>query len=556
MPSQIKQIIKNSGQIFNRPHRNVFSAAIVVAFTYGISMLLGIWRERLIVGRFYNCCRAELDAYYAAFRLPDMIFQLVVIGALSAAFIPVFTRLINRSNSDSNDMASSVLNSLLLVFFFFSSIIFIWAKPFSSLITGNFSYSQINQMAAMTRLMLAAQGLFLISNFMAAIIQSHRRFLLPSLAPVVYNLGIIFVVWFFSGSLGIWSTAIGVVVGALFHLLIQIPLVYRLGFRYRPIINWKNKNLTEVGRLMLPRTISLAAGQIESTVSLFIATSLSVGSLTLYYLANKLADLPVRIIGTSIGQAALPLMTSQRNDDKLAEFKQTLTDSLSMLFYLAFPATGFFLVLRLQLVRLAYGSGAFPWQATITTGQVMAVIVLSIFSQSAIQLIVRAYYSVSDTKTPLYAGLVSVFVNLFLSLLLTRYFDWGVLGLAVAFTVANSINFIYLFIYFHYHHERFIDKTIFSLWFKMLQASVVAATISWLSMRLFDRLIFDTTRVVDLIVLTATCLLIGLIVYYLLSLLMQIKQASLMLSVIHRVNHLKQIMLTPEPIQETPKIDQ
>lgn len=556
MTNQIRQIIKSGGAILARPHSSVFSAALIVAFTYGISMLLGIWRERLIVERFFGCCRAQLDAYYAAFRLPDMIFQLVVIGALSAAFIPVFTRQLNKPDRQSDILASSVLNSLLLVFAFCSAIIFIWAKPISGAITGNFNTAQIGQMASMTRLMLLAQGLFLVSNFFASIIQSHRRFLLPALSPVVYNLGIILMVWLFSGSLGIWSAAVGVVLGALLHLLIQIPLVYRLQFHYQPIIDWRDHNLREVGKLVLPRTISLAAGQIESTISLFLATSLSVGSLTLYYLANKLADLPVRIIGTSIGQAALPLLVKQQNEDGAIGFKQTLTDSLSMLFFLSFPATGLFLALRLQMVRLAYGSGTFPWEATITTGQVMAAIVLSIFSQSAIQLVVRAYYAVSDTKTPLFAGLLSVAINLSLSLLLIRHYHWGVLGLALAFTVANSINFIYLFINFHYLHEKFITIKLIRLWFRMLLASAVAAITAWLSMRIMDRLIFDTSRVIGLVGLTAICFSVGLSIYFFLTMIMRIEQAGILLMILRRIGRFRQILSTQTSPQEAPEIDQ
>lgn len=519
-------------------------------------MVLGIWRERLIVERFYSCCRAELDAYYAAFRLPDMIFQLVVIGALSAAFIPVFTRQLNKPDRQSDILASSVLNCLLVVFLFFSLIIFAWARPLSNTITGNFSAAQVEQMALMTRLMLLAQGLFLVSNFFASIIQSHRRFLLPALSPVAYNLGIILTVWFFSGTLGIWSTATGVVIGALLHLLIQIPLVHRLGFHYHPVIIWHDRNLREVGKLMLPRTISLAAGQIESTISLFLATSLSVGSLTLYYLAHKLADLPVRIIGTSIGQAALPLLVKQQNNDQPSSFKSTLIDSLSMLFFFSFPATGLFLALRLQLVRLAYGSGTFPWQATITTGQVMAAVVLSIFSQSAIQLIVRAYYAVSDTKTPLFAGLLSVAVNLFLSLLLTKYCHWGVLGLALAFTIANTISFVYLFINFHYRHEKFVDIKLIWVWFKMLQASVVATISAWLSMRILDRIVFDTSRVVGLIGLTLLCFVAGLFIYFLLAVIMRIEQVKILLAIIQKVSKFKDILSSQSTLQETPEIDQ
>ncbi len=533
-----------------RRQSSILSAALVIALTYGVSMVLGIIRERLIVARFYSCCKQQVDVYYAAFRLPDMIFQLVVIGALSAAFIPVFSERQSKDRQDANHLASSLINLLLGFFLILSVIIFIAAKPFSSLITGNFSPEQIELMAKMTRVMLLAQIFFLISNFFSAISQSNQRFLLPSISPIVYNLGIILSVYFFSSTLGIWSATIGVLVGAFFHLLIQVPLVAGLGYRYSFVFDLNHGGVKKVVKLMLPRTLSLAAGQIEATVSLFLATSLSAGSLTIYYLAQKLSDLPVRLLGTSIGQAALPLLSLQIAENKTEEFKKTLAQSLNQILFFALPMTAIFLVLRVQIVRFAYGAKSFPWVATIITGRTLAAIAFSIFSQSASQLLVRGYYALHDTKTPFFISFLSVGVNILLSLLLVFGFNLEIFGLALAFSASSFIHFVFLLFIFNARKMNFLNKADLVVWAKMTFSAIVAAFSSWGSMKFLDAFVFETTRALPLLVLTIISGSLGLLSYFLIVAFFELEELKIIFGIRRKLSQWRKSLVPVKEIIE------
>src|SRR3989344_1170188 len=255
--SHMRQLFQNGQSLFVRRQNNILSAAAVIMATYGLSHLLGLLRTRLLISYFFASKSSLLDVYYAAFVIPDSIFQLLIIGSLSAAFIPVFTRLLSADEKNAWNVASSSLNLILSLFSIISVLIFIFASPLSRLIAPGFTPGQISIMASLLRVMLAAQFFFSISGFLTGMIQSHQRFLIPALAPLVYNLGIIFGIVFLSPTLGILGPALGVVLGAFLHMLIQIPLALRLGFRFTLSFDFGHPSVREILRLLPPRAASL-----------------------------------------------------------------------------------------------------------------------------------------------------------------------------------------------------------------------------------------------------------------------------------------------------------
>lgn len=547
----VRNLLKNGTRLFLRRQKNILSAAAAITFAYGASMVLGIIRDRLLVGRFYACCRDSLDVYWAAFRLPDMIFQLLVIGALSAAFIPVFSEYLERDKEEARHVASSVITLLTFVFFFLALLVFVFAEPLSELITGAFSGDQIKLMASLTRIMLLAQFFFLFSNFLTGVIQSHQRFLVPALSPVVYNLGIILGILVLSPVLGIYGPTLGVVFGALLHFLIQLPLAFRLGFSYRPSFDLQHPGVKEVGRLMLPRSLALAIGQIEATVALFLATSLVAGSLTIFYLAQHLMQLPITLIGIPIGQAALPIL-SQKRMKKFEEFKNVFLSSFLQILYLVLPATAILLVLRIPIVRLAFGARGFPWKATILTGRALALFTLAIIAQAVIQLLVRGFYALRDTKTPLFIGVFSVAVNVFLSVFLTFKLSWGILGLATAASVASFFQAGFLFIFLNKKVLGFKKRELTIPLIKMSLATIFTAIFLWIPMRVLDRFVFDTTRTINLIILTVIATLIGLSVYFAFSVFLKISQLEAYLSLVRRIGRWREILEESEEVLAEP----
>jgi len=547
----VKNFFANGRNLFIRKQTNILSAAIVLMLAISASRLLGLVRDRLLAGTFFVAGKERLlDVYFAAFRLPDMLFQLLVLGALSAAFIPVFAKLINENEEEAWQVTSTIINFGSLVFTAFSLVIFIWTPVFCRLIAPNFSPGELVLMANLTRLMILAQLFFIVSNILTGVLQSYQRFLLPALAPVVYNLGIIIGVLVFSPSWGIWGPTIGVVIGAFLHFIIQLPLALHLGFNYRPVLALGNPWVRKIGRLMIPRTLALAVSQVELTVAVFIATSLSAGSLAIFYFAQHLNDLPVGLFGLTIGQASLPALSIEaaKNRDN---FKKILLVCLREILYLSLPASALLLVLRIPIVRLAFGARTFPWQATILTGKVVALFSLSIFAQCLIQVLVRAFYALHDTKTPFFTATGAVLLNVILSFLFAFGLNLQVLGLALATSVVSIIQTLVLLMLLESKVPFVSKKSFFIPVAKMVLATILMAVALWLPMRFLDQYVLDTTRTLQLLLLTGAAGISGMVVYLSLTYFLKIEELGKFLQVIHRFGAWREILSSsPLPTKE------
>ena len=544
---------KNGGSLFTRKQTNILSAATVLMLAVFGSRILGLLRDRLLAGAFFSGGRqALLDVYFAAFRLPDMLFQLLVLGALSAAFIPVFSKFLETDEKRAWHIASSVISIALLVFLPLGFIIFFLARPLSQLIAPTFSPSEIILMARLTKIMLLAQLFFVLSNFLTGILQSYQCFLVPALAPVFYNLGIIAGILFLSPFLGIYGPTIGVVIGAFLHFLIQVPVALSLGFSFKPTFDIKEKSVRLIGRLMLPRTISLAVSQIELTVAVFIATSLSAGSLAIFYFAQHLNALPVGLFGLTIGQAALPSL-SKEAEKGLDNFKNLFLSSLKQILYLALPASVVLVILRIPLVRIAFGAREFPWKATLLTGKVVSLFAISVFAQSAIQLLIRGFYALKNTKTPLVVGGLAVFINVFLSFLFVYQFSWGVEGLALAMSCASFIQAILLFLILDKKVKGFEKSNYLPSILRMFLASTLTGIALWVPMRFLDRFVLNTTKTIQLVFLTILASLSGAIVYLSLSYFLKIKELESYLRIIRKFGRWRKVLADTEEILDTPQ---
>lgn len=543
---------RNGRLIFSRKQANILSAATVIMAAVAMSRLLGLFRDRLLAGAFFSGREWQLDVYFAAFRIPDMIFQLLVLGALSAAFIPVFSRYLEKKEEEAYYLSSSVINFLLIFFVLVSLIVFVFAEPLARLITHDFSPIEISLMVSLTRIMLLAQLFFCLSNFLTGIIQSHQRFLVPALSPVAYNLGIIFGIVVLGRWLGIYGPTVGVVIGAFFHLIIQLPLALRLGLRYSFVLDWHHPGVRQVARLMLPRTLALAVSQIELTVAVFLATSLAAGSLSIFYFAQHLMNLPIGLFGITIGQAALPTLSRESTEKGFEKFKKTFLSSFNQILYLALPASAILLVLRIPAVRIVFGAASFPWKATLLTGRVLAIFSLSIFAQAVVQLLVRGFYALHDTKTPFWIGALAVLTNVILSFCFIFKFDFGIIGLAWATTIASFLQTGLLLVFLNRAIGGFDKKEFFIPLIKMGIATVLTAVALWVPMRFLDRFILDTTRTINLVILTVIATFSGMIVYLVLSYFLKIAELKSFISLAKRLGRWRQVLEETEEIITTP----
>lgn len=505
--------------------------------TYAASHLIGLLKTRLLISVFFGEKASLLDVYYAAFVIPDTLFQLLVIGSLSAAFIPVFTRLLSQDEKSAWQAAANLINLVFLTFLALSVFIFIFARPLSTLIAPGFVSGQIDIMSSLLRVMLFAQIFFCISGFLTGIIQSHQRFLIPALAPVVYNLGIIFGTLILSPFIGIYGPAVGVVMGSILHMSIQLPLVVRLGFRPTRSLDFRHPGVREIVRLVPPRALALGVDQIEQFVAVVFSSLLLPGSLTLFNVARLLYTLPTSLFGVTIGQAALPALSKLAADPDRKTFRQTMMESLLQIVFLALPMVIILIVLRIPVVRLAFGTKSFPWLATLTTGKLLAVLCLSAVFTSASQLLVRGFYALHDTKTPLYIGILGAGLNLVLSLIFVRVFSLGILGLAWAISLVSIFESFLLvfFLFLRIGVDRWVISRFSASFLKMLVTGIVTGASLWLPMRLLDRFVFDTTRTVPLLALTIITSTFGFLIYLLFSYLFRVEQLKYVFIFIKRV---------------------
>ena len=500
--------------ISQKKQHTILSASIVLAVTFGLSAILGFLRSRFLYAAFFKCCVAQLDVYNAAFRLPDLIFKLLVTGALSASFIPVFSSHLQKDSQKAYKIASSVINILLLIFGVASLIVLIFTRPLNNLIAAGFGPEQLDLMVNLTRILLIAQIFFLISNFITAILQVNQIFIIPAISPIIYNVFIILSIFTLAPTFGIYGVVYGAVIGAFFHLAIQIPAVKRQGFKYKLILDTKLDGVKEVFRLMIPRSLSLGLGEIENTVTLFFASGLTAGSISLLNLALQLMYLPSRIFGTTVGQASLPLLSKNVARNELKDFRDTVAKIISQSLFIALPITVITLVQRLAIIRLLFGSQNFPWAATLTTARILAFLTPAIVCQAVIQILIRSFYALHNTKIPFKVSLLSLIFNITSSFLLVKFTPLGVIGLAISSTIGNIIQTIGLFYFFIKLVDGFDWINTLKKINKILFASLVMGIITWLSLKFLDLFILDTTRTIPLIFVFSISTLIGAIAYY------------------------------------------
>jgi putative peptidoglycan lipid II flippase len=442
-------------KLLNGQINSIGVAAVMVAASSLLSRLLGIFRDRILASEFG--AGDTLDVYYAAFRIPDLIFNLLVLGALSAGFIPIFTGLVKsftsrvrslfseQENREAWELTSNVLNILSLFLIILAGLGFIFSPVLTKLISPGFSADKQSLTAVLTKIMFLSPIFLGISSVIGGVLQSFKRFFVYSLAPIFYNVGIIIGALYFVPLWGIYGLAWGVVLGAFLHMIVQAPALFGLGFKYKFTFDFKNKNLRKIGKMMLPRTFSLAIAQINILVITIIASTLASGSLSIFNFANNLQIFPVGIFGISFATAIFPTLSLYAFDKE--KLVRSFSYALRQILFFIVPATVLILTLRAQIIRVILGAGQFDWEDTILTFRTLGLFSISLFAQAIIPLLVRVYYARHNSKTPFYLGIISVFLNIFLAC----YFapSMGVEGLALAFSISSIVNFILLWLALH-----------------------------------------------------------------------------------------------------------
>ncbi|EKE20226.1 MAG: hypothetical protein ACD_8C00037G0002 [uncultured bacterium] len=416
-----------------------------------------------------------LDAYYAAFRIPDLIYNLMIVGALSAAFIPVFTELISKNKEDEAwELSSGILSLQIFLTGALSLVLILLAPWLMKIVTPGFHGEKLDLTVTLTRIMFLSPLLLGISGIFSGALVSFKKFLIYSLAPIFYNTGIIVGALFFVKPLGPAGLAWGVVLGAFLHLMIQYPAVKFSGFHFKPMLfsAWKNKNVRKVLKLMVPRTLTIAVTQINFTIFTIFATTLATGSLAVFNFANNIQSAALGLFGVSFAIAVFPTLSTHGAKGEYEKFAIAFSRTFRQVLFFVIPISMFLFVLRAQTVRVLLGTGNFNWEDTILTFQVLGLMVVSLFAQSLLPLLIRAFYALQDTKTPLFIALFGEFISICSLFLLVKPF--GIYGLAVAFSLASVVNMILLIVYLRKSLPSIDGKNILNSTIRIVAATLVA----------------------------------------------------------------------------------
>lgn len=543
-----KDFFKKSLNLLLKRQNNILSAAIVIMATIIFSQILGLIRQRLLASIFG--ASNTLGVYFASAKMPEFLFQLIIAGALSSAFIPVFSDYLAKGREkEAHSVASTLLTLSLIIFSFFAALVFIFAHNISAIIAPGFNPGQLDLMTSLMRIIIFGEVIFIVGSFLSAMLQSYNHFFIPGIASASYNLGIIIGIVSLHEFFGIFSAAYGVVLGALIFVLIQIPLVRKLGFSFKPTMSLdfiKNSAVLDVFKLIWPRTLSIAIFQLGTLITLTLVSYLQNPGRNYVILdfAQTLAFAPVALIGQSIAQAAFPVLSKEK--DRLIDFKTTFLTSFTQLFYLILPISILILVLRIPLVRLVYGASAFDWEATVLTGRTLAFFSISLFAQALVYLVSRAFYALHDTKTPLVIGSVTTFFMITMGALFIFVYHFGIESIAFAFSVASILNFLIMFIFLDIKTGGFPKKDFLISVSKILLASFFTAFALYIPIKLLDQLVFDTTKTINLILLTGISSFAGLCLYLFLTWVFNVKEATMFIVLFKKIGDWRQILKKSE----------
>ncbi|MDD5433258.1 MAG: murein biosynthesis integral membrane protein MurJ [Candidatus Pacebacteria bacterium] len=448
--------------------KTISLAAFIIGISSFISYALGALRDNLLANFLPN---KLADVYWAAFRVPDFIYGILITGGITAAFLPVFSSYFKNSQKQAQDLFRDVFSVFFIALVGLSFIFFLISPWLVNFTVPGFSTQQKQQTIDLMRIMFLSPVILGLSAIFSSVLQYLDLFFAFALAPIFYNIGILVGIIVLYPFLGLPGLALGVILGGLLHLLTQIIPAFRAGFK--PVFSLQIKEKTgllRIFKLMVPRTISSAAYQVNLIVTTAIASTLTAGSIKIFNLSNNLYCVPIGLIGLSFASAVFPTLSKSFAGLLKEKFLEVFSIILSRIVFFILPLSGILFILRAQVIRLLYGtqflgSGYFGWWETRLTASSFGVLSLSLFAACLVPFLGRAFFALHDTKTPLKIAIFSIGLNIalaffFVWLLKTPGFfqnwtvsflklkdltDVSVLGLAIALSLSSIFQFVFLF---------------------------------------------------------------------------------------------------------------
>ena len=466
-------------------------AAIILASSTLLSSLLGFLRDRLLNSYYLDSYPDGIDAYTVAFTIPDFMFFILVSGALSVTFIPVFNQRMAKYNKKSAwELSSSVLNVLALLTLVTSILIIIFAEPLVKYIVGpGLSESSRSLAISMMRVIAINPFLFAIATVITSIQQAIGRFTFTALAPAIYNIGIIIGTIFFTNGInifgiqlfegGIMGVAMGVAFGSVLQLIIASVGLIGVGFDYQFKIFWKNKGFRKVMKLLPTRSMDQGLDYVNSIVETNMASRMGAGTVRAYQQGLTLHMMPINLIGVAISTAFFPNLTERLAIGRKDLFRKDLQSALRMITFLALPVAVLFFFLRGYVVSFIKNGGD-----TLIAG-ILGVLVISIFARSIYHIAARSFYAMEDTKTPLYISIFAIGLNILLAIVFSTVFKFGAYGLAWAQSIGALVEIVILLALMKIRIQGLFDVQFIAGILRMVVASLVAGAVCYLFVVVF-----------------------------------------------------------------------
>jgi len=419
--------------------RRIARAAAQVIVLFVLSRALGLARE-MVIGAAFGTSGAY-DAYLAAVRIPDVLFTLIAGGALGSAFIPAFADCFARGDPDGGwRLASAVVNLLLVVLTVAAGLAWLAAPALvPAVLAPGFEPGRQALTVSLMRMMLLAPVFFGVSGVVMGILNGRQHFILPALAPSFFNLSLIGGAWFLAPRMGIRGLALGYVAGAVLHLLVQLPALPRVGARYRPLLTLRDPGVRKVLRLVAPRVLGLAAVQLNFVVNTNLASRLEEGAVSALNYAWLLMLLPQGVFAQAVATAAFPTLAEQAARGERDEMRGTLAATLRAVFFVTIPAAVGLVTLGRPLVALLFERGAFRAASTEAVTWALVFYALGLVGHAGIEIVVRAFYALHDTWTPVRLVIVAMAINVGLSLALPPVFAWAGVPPHAGLALANGV---------------------------------------------------------------------------------------------------------------------
>lgn len=480
------------GSIVARANRKlpIKVAAAMLASSTLLSSLLGLFRDRQLNGLYYSTYPQGIDAYTVAFSVPDFMFFILVSGALSVTFIPVFCqRLADGNKKSAWELSTSVLNLMAIVTLIASVLIIIFAEPLVHYVVGpGLDESSRALAVSMMRVIAVNPFLFAIATVVSSMQQAVGRFTFFALAPAVYNIGIIIGALFFTDGItifgykifegGIMGVALGVALGSVMQLLISCVGLYKMGFDYRFKIYWKNKGFRKVLSLLPARSLDQGIDYVNGIVETNMASRMMSGTIRAYQQASTLSFVPINLIGVAISTAAFPKMAERLGQGRPDLFKKELQTVLRVIIWLALPVSAISFFARGYLVDFVKIGG------DVLMASILGILTIAILFRSIYHISARSFYAQQDTKTPLYISFFAIGLNIFLAVWFTLGLNLGAYGLAWASAIVSAVEVFILFFIMGRRIKGLFDIKFLHSLSRMILATGIMSIVTYTFVRL------------------------------------------------------------------------